>query len=242
MNPIRHRFAEQAGLSRGVLRSPAIADPPIIACTDGAAPHLDRRGVYVRRCEVPAQYRRMVGDLRVAAPAWTIAELAEQLSLVDLVIAIDSVLHGGHATMSELAGAVVPRRRGVRRLRQALTLADGRAESPWETVLRLLHRLAGVDVEPQYEVTDEHGRFVARADLWVRGTTRLPECDGAGHRDRGQHQADLAREKALARAGFERFGYVAREILADPGRIIRDADAARGADSNPRRPRAAQTG
>lgn len=214
---------------------PALAELPIIACTDGFAPHLDRRGVFVRRCQIPQPHRRQVGDLRVASPAWVVAELAEHLALVDLVVAIDGALHMGHLTSRDLATAVIPGRRGVRTLRQAVLLADGRAESPWETVLRLLHRLAGVDVVPQHVVAGADGEFIARADLWVRGTRRLPEYDGAVHRDRNQHQADLAREKALARAGFERYGYVAREILTDPGRIIRDADLARGVQPDRRR-------
>lgn len=214
---------------------PALPELPIIACTDGFAPHLDRRGVYVRRCQIPQPNRVQVGDLRVASPSWVVAELAEHLALVDLVVAIDGALQLGHLTSRQLAGAVIPGRRGVRTLRQAIMLADGRAESPWETVLRLLHRLAGVDVVPQHVVTGADGQFIARADLWVRGTRRLPEYDGAGHRDRSQHQADLAREKALARAGFERYGYVAREILTNPSRIIGDADLARGMQPDRRR-------
>src|SRR5215207_7719670 len=63
-------------------------------------------------------------------------------------------------------------------------LLEGRSESPWESVMRVLHRTAGIDVEPQKEIYDDGGRFVARADLWLVGTRRIHEYDGELHRDR----------------------------------------------------------
>jgi hypothetical protein len=53
-------------------------------------------------------------------------------------------------------------------------LLDGRSESPWESVLRLLHVAADVEVEPQKKIYDEWGNFVARADLWVRRNASYP--------------------------------------------------------------------
>lgn len=216
---------------------PQLAEIPVIACTDGDAPHLDRRGVYVRRCGIPPHHRTEWRGISIASSAWTIVELAEHLSLIDLVVAIDGALHLGDVTMHELRCAVVPRRHGVRALRRALELCDGRSESPWETVLRLLHVLCGIEVESQALIVGDSGDFIARADLHIRGTRRIAEYDGAGHRERDQHQRDLRRDKRLARAGYERFGYVAAEILREPGRIIRDADDARGIRHDPRRVR-----
>src|SRR5690606_21235983 len=71
---------------------------PVIVCTDGEAPHLDRRGVYVRRCEIPARHRTTLDGIPVASAEWTIIELAETLSLIDLVTVIDSALLAGHTT------------------------------------------------------------------------------------------------------------------------------------------------
>lgn len=83
-------------------------------------------------------------------------------------------------------------------------------------------------MEPQKEIVDGYGRLLGRADLWIRGTRRLPEYDGATHRERERHQADLAREKALAREHWERYGYTAKEILRTPERVVRDAAEASG--------------
>lgn len=214
---------------------PPLADCPVIACTDGEAPHLDRRGVYIRRCSIPPEHRDSFNGIRVASATWTIAELAEHLALIDLVAAIDSALHLGHITVPELSRAAIRGRRGVRRLRQAIHLADRRSESRWESVLRLLHVLCGFRVEAQHPVHDATGTVIARADLRITGTPRLPEYDGSDHRTRRQHELDLRRDKLLARRGFERFGYIATEILHDWPRIVRDAEDALNLDHDPRR-------
>lgn len=214
---------------------PPLAEVPVIACTDGDAPHHDRRGVYVRRCEIPPGHRDQLSGLPIASAAWTIAELAEHLSLVDLVVAVDSALHLGDVTESGLDDAVIRGRRGVRRLRQAISLCDRRSESAWETVLRLLHVLSGFRVEPQHVIRNGAGVVIARADLRITGTRRLPEYDGSGHRDRRQHELDLVRDKQLARLGYERFGYIASEILRSWPRIIRDAETACGLAADPDR-------
>jgi hypothetical protein len=62
------------------------------------------------------------------------------------------------------------RRRGTPMLRQVIGLLDKRSESPWESVMRVLHRAADIPVEPQREILDQWGRFVARGDLWIVGT------------------------------------------------------------------------
>ena len=97
---------------------------------------------------------------------------AQDLGLVDLVLLVDAAAYAGDIDLSELRVALrnsLRGRRGVAPLRRALDLADDRSESPWETLLRLLHVVCGIEVEPQYALADDNGS-VARADLWlVRG-------------------------------------------------------------------------
>lgn len=221
---------------RGWWLPDVLRDLPVIACTHAAAPHHDRRGVYVRRCALPDAHRRELDGVRIASPEWTIVELAEDLSLIDLVVLIDSALRLADCTIESLARAVVPGRRGAKRLRRALVLADSRSESPWETVLRLVHTLSGItEVEPQALITDETGAVVARADLRLGRSRRLPEYDGDVHRDRDQHRRDLARDKTVARVGFERYGYTAVEIHRRADRIVRDAEEALELEHDPQR-------
>jgi very-short-patch-repair endonuclease len=209
--------------------------PPLIATAGRGSPHRDRRGVFVRRCCLSPHQRTSIDGIRVTSPEWTLVELAEHLSLVDLVIVLDSALATGQVSPASVSAALVPHRPGVVRLRRALSLADRRSESAWESALRLVHVMAGFQVEPQHEVYDVDGAFVARLDLWLVGSRRGSEFDGAHHRDRHQHQEDLRREKALARCGWERYGYTATEICHRVHMIIRDAEAALGLPHNPTR-------
>lgn len=217
-----------AALLRGWWLPRCLMHAPIVASTGGDFPHHDRRGVYVRRCRVPIESRQMLGDIRIASPEWTIVELGEVLELIDLVAVIESAVYLGHTTVQQVWDALVPRRRGVRNLRRALPLVDGRAESPWEVYLRLLHVLAGVhDVRPQQVIRDSSGAFVARVDLRLGNTLTFPEYDGADHRrSRTRHVKDLRRDKAINRIGGRRMGYTAVEILHQAGLILRDAQEA----------------
>lgn len=214
---------------------PEIPALPIIASTDSEAPHHDRRGVYVRRCAVPNEDRQSVDGVRVASPEWTILELAEDLALIDLVCVINAAVRRGDTTLERLRARVVPRRRGARTMRRALRLADPRSESWWETVLRLAHVLCDIEVEPQVELRDADGMFVARLDLRIKGTDRGVEYDGADHRDRERHREDLAREKRLARMDTERYGYTKTEIVDTPQMVVRDAEDALGLPRDPSR-------
>ena len=90
---------------------------------------------------------------------------------------------------------------------------------------------------PQYEVRDTSGRVVARADLRIDGTSRLPEYDGGVHRELRQHHSDLRRDKTLARLNLERYGYTLAEIVNGPGQLLRDAEEACGLEHDPRRMR-----
>lgn len=221
---------------RGWWLPSGMRDWPIVACTDGNAPHHDRRGVYIRRCAIPPDHRHVVAGLPIASAEWTILELAEDLSLIDLIVVVDSALHFEDCTLESLRRAIVPGRRGVKRLRRALALADGRSESAWETILRLVHVLSGIsEIEPQVKLRDQTGAIVARADLRLGATRRLPEYDGADHRDGSQHRRDLRREKVLLRLGFERYGYTALEIHQEAHRIVLDAEEALGLAHEPTR-------
>ncbi|MET0820665.1 MAG: hypothetical protein ABWY58_06850 [Aeromicrobium sp.] len=209
-------------------RLPQVNEVPIIAVTDGDWAHLDRRGVYVRRCDVPRHHRSRLSGVRIASPEWTIVELAEDLGLIDLVAVIDGALHDGDTTVDRLADAIVPGRRGARTMRRALALADPLSESFWESVLRMTHQLCGVPVRSQVEVHDPLGRFVARTDLQIVGTARHPEYDGGEHRLRERHRRDLERDKGLARMGQERYGYTSVELVDTPLLVVRDAEDALG--------------
>lgn len=204
---------------------------PMLASLPPGQIRPERAGLYVFRSRGALPDAVTVGGIPCVPPEVAIGQLAEDLGLLDLVVAIDSALHGRLCTMDSITANIRSRQRGLPNLRRALRLCDGRSESPWESVLRVLFVVAGIEVIPQAPIQDEAGEVVARGDLKIAGTRRLAEYDGAVHRDGVQHQADLRREKMLQRLGYQRFGYVAADIREHPARILRDAESALGRTS-----------
>jgi len=223
-----------AGLLRLWL-PPLAADLGRFATLQPGATRPEREGLYVARSRARWCEPYRVGRVDVLPAPLLLGQLAEDLALIDLVVAIDSALHQGWCTVDQVTAAILPRQRRAAHLRAALALADHRSESAYETVLRLFHVLSGFSVTPQFKVRDVHGEVVARADLRIDGTTRLPEYDGADHRDRDRHHSDLRREKTLSRLGMDRYGYTAPEILFRPTVLLRDAEHACGLTHDPTR-------
>ena len=145
-------------------------------------------------------------------------------------------MRNGDVTIDELVQiATNTRRRGAPALRAIVPLVDERSESAWESVMRVLHRLADIPVEPQRVLVDSTGRFVARADLWVCGTRRIHEYDGGGHREPDVHESDLARDRAISLASWERHGFTKRHLLHHGAAIISATDDLLGRSWNPGR-------
>jgi hypothetical protein len=94
---------------------------------------------------------------------------------------------------------------------------------------------AGIDVEPQKEIFDQWGRFVARADLWLVGTRRIHEYDGDKHRERQTHRSDLARDRRLVEIDCQRMGFTSAQLLHEGAWIIASADRLLGRRWDPAR-------
>lgn len=220
-------------LVRGWWAPPLPIDLPVFAGVCGTDPRPRRDGLLLCRHPRPVQSSELAG-LRVAAPAEILLACARDLGLLDLVVLGDAALHVGDCTLDQLAAAADRHRWGAPALRRALPYLDERSESAWESLLRMLHVLCGVPVQPQYPVTDAAGTM--RADLWIVGTNRVAEYDGAVHD--GQRGKDLARSRRLNRLGMERYGYTAPDVLYGGASVLADADRALGRDHEPGRIRA----
>jgi len=101
--------------------------------------------------------------------------------------------------------------------------------------MRVLHQAADINVEPQKEIFDQWGRFVARADLWLVGTRRIHEYDGDLHRDRQTHRSDLGRDRRLVEIDWQRMGFTSYQLLYEGASIIASADRPLGRAWDPRR-------
>jgi hypothetical protein len=176
-----------------------------------------------------------VSGLRLAPVPETLLACARHLGVLDLVMLLDSARRRPDVRDADIEAVTQGRRWGARRLERAMELSDPRAESPWESVLRVFHEICEVPVVPQHEVRDAHGAFVARGDLWLEGTRTLHEYDGAVHRERRAHVTDLARDRRIVNAGFKRRGYTAQDLLARASVVLREADADLGRPHDRRR-------
>lgn len=206
---------------------------PVFAAIADGGRHPQRRGLAVIRQRVPPQ-AEVVRGFRVATAPETLLAAARDLAVLDLVPVVDSALRQRCCSLAELGAVAAPGRRGAARLRAAALLADARSESAWESMMRVLHGAAGIQVEPQHILTDDRGRFLARADLWLVGTRRLHEYDGEVHRDRSVHRSDLDRDRRLLDSDYQRYGYTAAEVLAGGG-ILASVDQALGRRWQPER-------
>lgn len=206
---------------------------PVFVRAGRNATHSKRAGVRVFRQDADTSWR--VGGVLAEAPAETLLACARDLSLLDMVMLIDSALQLGSCTRAQVEAVACGRRRGAPRLREALAWCDGRSESAWETLLRVLLVSCDVPVEPQVEIFDVEHRFLARADLLIVGTPDLMEYDGGHHREAKHYAADRRREGRLARAGYRRHGWVAEHVTRTPEDILRAADHALGRPHDPTR-------
>ena len=225
------------GLTAALLRGwwvPPLPEHLPLFVASGRANRIDRAGLAVCRHDVLPSWE-LVDGVRVMPPAEALLACARDLGLLDVVALGDAALHAGDVTRAQLVAVSRQRRRGSPLLRRAIPWMDGRPESIYEVLLRMLHRICDVAVEPQYVVVDEAGDPVARADLRILGTNRLPEYDGSDHLQRRQQRRDLRRVGRISDAGFERRGYTKEDVLFGGLSILRDADRALGRPHEPTR-------
>lgn len=178
-------------------------------------------GLRIRRCPLRPSSVRTAGRYRCTTPLRTALDIARSEALPHSVVALDVLLGRGLLTSAELDEAVtaLPTGRGCRRARRAASLADERAESPPESVLRVLLRTAGLAPVPQFVVRDADGRFLARVDLAFVAERVAVEYDGAWHGQPGQLARDRKRLNGLVAAGW-RVVHVTAADLHRPERIL----------------------
>ncbi|EOD67194.1 hypothetical protein H480_17690 [Amycolatopsis vancoresmycina DSM 44592] len=116
-------------------------------------------------------------------------------------------------------------RRGIHRALMLLDLATGKAESPPESVLRLIVVEAGFPVpEPQYQIATIDGRKLYVFDMaWPSRQIAL-EYDGfAAHEERREY--DLERDERMAARGWITIRAVAAD-LRESSRLLTELRAA----------------
>ena len=142
-----------------------------------------------------------VHGLRVASPIRTAWDLGRVRWTDEAISGMDAMLRLPGVDRERLV-AGVERFRGMRwvtTLRAIAPLADGRSESPGESVLRLRCIEAGVRVVPQVEVR-QGGLLVARLDLADQASRLGLEYDGVEWHSSAEQRAHDRRRRALLAA------------------------------------------
>jgi hypothetical protein len=179
-------------------------------------------GMKIRRTDLDAVDRSTRWGLPVTTPLRTAWELARNRPLLDAVVWADAVAHAARLGRNELRdyGLIRRHRAGGLTAYRALCLADGRAESPPESILRIHFALAGLpEAIPQYNVLED-GHFIARVDLAWPWAKVAVEYDGLWHWTRERFAADRARWRDLSRAGWYVYPCTATDLQSIGAMII----------------------
>lgn len=156
-----------------------------------------RSGSVVTRPLPDGEHCLSVAGVRCVSTESALVQVAAREGVKAAIAAADAALRRGLVTAAGLADATERLGLGVReqaKVSALLTSVDAAAESPGESLLRLVLLALGFDFRSQAVVQDPQGRFVARVDFLV-GERVVVEFDGAVKYDGVDGREALAREK-----------------------------------------------
>jgi hypothetical protein len=161
---------------------PLIGRPPSVAqlVRDGDQQGAHGKDRHARVSPLPAADRWEYGGIAMCTPARTVVDMARAESFRNAVVVADGALRRG-VDLADLEAVLRRMRRwpGVVQAREAVRFADGRAESPGESVTRVACRREGLLIpEPQVEVY-LWGEQLGRVDLMIKEYLIAIESDGA---------------------------------------------------------------
>lgn len=233
----RHRLAVRAHLLKlddatvashrsaaSLLGLSLLHDAKTVHCTRPGATRRRSAGLDVSDAPLPDEHCTLDGTgVRVTSAARTVLDVARTTSFREAVVVADSALFKKLATLVAVREVLEYQRcwRGSPGAGRVVAAADGRAESPGESLTRLdLHALGYTDVEPQLVVSGASGRAY-RGDLVLRKQRVIVEFDGmvkyAGDDKPGRLtlEAEKAREDDLRAMGWT----FVRLVWSDLGRL-----------------------
>lgn len=154
---------------------------------------------------VRGDFVRLAPGLWVTTPLRTALDCAARLPLDAAVCLLDNGLRRRLFTEAELQAGVAARAQwpGVRRIAQAVSLADRRAESAAETLARLLLLPHLPGLVPQVKISNLRGAVIARADLGDKAVRLAVEADGKRwHAGEPMVAKDRARDRKTEALGW----------------------------------------
>jgi predicted transcriptional regulator of viral defense system len=189
-----------------------------------------RTGIRVRTRELPVDHVNTKPGFRITTPARTVIDLARVFDFKAGVVTADSALHKKLATKDELWSVIAacPRRAGVGRARDVVEFADSRAESPLESVARIVFAEIGLPPPDLQVWLGADAEPVGRVDFFWKQYRTIAEVDGdmKYDLDPGRARAQLTRDRLLRRDGYEVVHFTWDEITRQPQLVaatLRDA-------------------
>lgn len=223
-------FAGRTGLALCALPVQHGEDLEVAVCSPARA--VRRRGIRGRAIDPALVHVETISGLRVATAASCWAMLADELTVRELIVIGDAIVHVPRdrrgqrrperalATVAQLARATeAGPRRGIRRLREALTAIRVESASPLETEFRLDAQTARLpDAHLDEEIVDASGRRLGISEFAYPRWKIVVEIEGDHHRrDPAQWARDLQKYAAYADAGWEVVRLAARDVRGPAG-------------------------
>ena len=181
-----------------------------------------RLGIRCHVAQLAAAEVRVVDGVRITSPERLFVDLAETLSLVDLVVAGDWMVRNRLLTVESLQTYTGQCRAAHSdAARRAAAYVRERVDSPMETRLRLLLVLAGLpEPEVNRDLRDELG-FLMRLDLCYPELKLAIEYDGQQHlTSTSQWERDVQRRNDLVARGWVLITVTSTGIYRKPQETI----------------------
>lgn len=169
--------------------------PPVPELTVPPRTRGDIPSVHPHRARLRPEDVVTVGDTKVTAVARTVCDLARHRPLSTAVAAIDAALYRQLTTVEQIQDVLQFCRNWPRtqRAHRAVRLSDGRAESPLESISRLVMVRLGIpQPEIQKQIFDRYGLLIGRGDFYWDEYGVIGEADG---RSKYDTRLVLTREK-----------------------------------------------
>lgn len=155
----------------------------------------DVEGAHLHRARMPATHQAFRGA-SVSSVERMVVDVGREHGVLSALVVADAALHRNLTSVDALRAALRDCRGwpGVRAAREAVNLADGRAESPLETASRYKLRGRVPSPELQPSIFDAVGRFLGRCDFLWDDLGVVGEADGMDKYD-GAKPLSLHEEK-----------------------------------------------
>lgn len=233
-------WSRRRGVVAGLSASAVLGTKWINGLVAAELVHHNRRApqmLTVHSDELSLRETTKVDGMTVTTPARTAFDLGRRLNLKDGVKRIDALMNATQLKVVEIESVIEthPGVRGLGKLRKTLSLVDGGAESPYESLTRLMLVGAGLPrPQTQLPVLDELGFVVAYLDMgWPEYRVGV-EFDGAQHwTDARQRSRDVERLADLEALGW-RIIHVSSDMLRTSAVFVGRVSAALEAAGCPR--------